>query len=55
MEQDVIEEMVTITKSEYDSLKDDARWLLCLQDAGVDNWSGYSYAQELYSEEYENN
>lgn len=44
------EEMVTITKAEYDSLKDDARWLLCLQDAGVDNWSGYSYAQEMYSE-----
>lgn len=25
-------------------------WLGCLENAGVDNWSGYDYARELYQE-----
>ncbi len=44
------EEMVTITKKEYDELIDRSTWLTCLENAGVDNWSGYSFARELYSE-----
>lgn len=28
-------------------------WLDCLESAGVDNWSGYEYAQELMEEEDE--
>lgn len=39
--------MVTITKKEYDSLKEDSKWLLCLEGAGVDNWEGYDFAREL--------
>jgi hypothetical protein len=45
------EETVTISKKEYESLKEDARWLQCLENAGVDNWEGYDYARELLNEE----
>ena len=38
--------MVTITQREYDSLVEDAKFLQALQDAGVDNWEGYHYAQK---------
>ena len=41
------QKMVTITKEEYDSLCEDRDWVLALEDAGVDNWSGIDYAQEL--------
>ena len=44
------EEMVTITKKEYDSLLEDSFFLECLRGAGVDNWSGYDYAIELKNE-----
>lgn len=46
-------ETVTITKEEYQSLLDDQLWLNCLENAGVDNWSGYDYARQLYNEETE--
>ncbi len=42
------QEMVTITKKEYDSLQDDALFLNCLQNAGVDNWCWYDTAVEEY-------
>lgn len=41
------EELITITKKEYDSLKESQQWLTCLEDAGVDNWQGIEYAYEL--------
>lgn len=41
------QEMVTITKDEYDSLCEDRDWVQALEDAGVDNWSGIDYANEL--------
>ena len=37
-------EMVTITKEEYDELKEDSEFLGQLRAAGVDNWEGYEYA-----------
>lgn len=43
-------EMVTIPLSEYLSLQEDAEWLQALENAGVDNWSGYDYARELLNE-----
>jgi hypothetical protein len=46
-----MEEQVTITKKEYDQLKKDSIWLCCLEEAGVDNWEGISYAYELRNEE----
>ena len=45
------EETVTISKKEYESLKEDSRWLSCLEDAGVDNWDGIDYASELLAEQ----
>ena len=44
-------EMVTISKKEYDKLKEDSKFLDCLKGAGVDNWIGYSDAWDLM--EYE--
>lgn len=41
-----------ITREEYDSLVRDSFMLQCLQDQGVDNWSGYEDAQKAYAEEY---
>lgn len=28
----------------------DLLWLQCLEEAGVDNWSGIDYAKDLYNE-----
>ena len=42
-----MEEMVTITKTEYDNLKEDLSWLQCLEIAGVDNWEGYDQAIDI--------
>lgn len=44
------EPTITISQREYDSLKKDQNWLLCLEDAGVDNWSGIDYAYEMQNE-----
>jgi len=44
---------VIISKEEYDRLLTDAFWLMCLEQAGVDNWVGYEEAQEI-KEELEN-
>ncbi|TWJ39620.1 DNA polymerase III PolC-type [Bacillus paralicheniformis] len=47
-----------VPKSRYDALEvraedyaRDSAFLSCLEAAGVDNWSGYSYAWEMYEEE----
>ena len=42
------EEMVTITKDEYERLLKAEDWLGCLAAAGVDNWEGIEFAQELH-------
>lgn len=47
------EETVTISKKEYESLKEDSHWLQCLENAGVDNWEGYDFARELWREDNE--
>lgn len=49
----VAERTITILVSEYESLKEDAAWLRALEEAGVDNWDGISFAHELYEEENE--
>lgn len=41
-----VAETVTIPVTEYESLKEDERFLGRLQAAGVDNWEGYEYAFE---------
>lgn len=47
-----MEEMISITKKEYDLLLKDSRWLRALEMAGVDNWEGHDIAVDRYCEEY---
>jgi hypothetical protein len=42
---------ITITVEEYEELKRDQDFLNCLAAAGVDNWEGYEYAQELMDDD----
>lgn len=44
------DETITITKKEYDGLKEDEAKLQALEDEGVDNWSGYDYAMQALRE-----
>jgi hypothetical protein len=46
----IMEEMVTITKKEYEGLVEDSRKLAALEAAGVDNWQGYDDAMEIMAE-----
>lgn len=45
------ETLITIAKSEYESLLEERRFLNALREAGVDNWEGYSFAMDLLGEE----
>lgn len=47
------DESVSITKAEYDRLKDYSKWLGCLEAAGVDDWEGYDMANQIYHGEIE--
>jgi len=47
------EPMVTISEKEYKNLLDDQWKLECLLGCGVDNWSGYDDAMEMYQAEDE--
>lgn len=47
MAEDEIEDM----KKYIDGLEEDSAFLSCLEGAGVDNWDGYSYAQEMLDNE----
>jgi len=47
------EEMVTITKKEYDNMKKEIRFLEALRTVGVDNWEGYDLAKDLLIENEE--
>lgn len=49
-----MEEKVTIDKKEYDELVKDSEFLQALQEAGVDNWGGYSFAVEILKSYDEN-
>lgn len=43
-------ETVTISKEEYEELLYEQRWLRALEDAGLDNWGGISYANRIMDE-----
>lgn len=45
-----MEETITISKEEYESLLENSKKLEALESAGVDNWQGYDYAMEIYNE-----
>lgn len=38
---------VILLKKDYDRLLKDSQWLGCLEEAGVDNWSGIDLAHEI--------
>ena len=44
------QKMVTITEERYNDLLESELWELALDRAGVDNWEGYDYAREYYTE-----
>lgn len=44
-------DQILIDQDLYDSLLEDSKMLNALEGAGVDNWSGYDYAMELFKEE----
>lgn len=44
---------VTISVEEYNEMKDRLAWLDALEAAGVDNWSGFDSAGELYTDRQE--
>lgn len=48
-----MEDLVTISYSEYERLLKVEEFLNALEDAGVDNWSGYGDAWDMYEEEEE--
>ena len=48
-----MEETVTISKKEYESLLEDSEKLSALEAAGVDNWEGYDCAIEMMNEDTE--
>jgi len=49
-----MEEMIEITKEEYESLLNDRKWLYALEGAGVDNWEGYDIAKDYYDDRHSN-
>ena len=44
------EEIVTISKTEYQNLQNDSIWLSALEAAGVDNWEGNDLALDILEE-----
>ena len=45
-----MEEMVTITKKEYEEIKEEAEIYRALRAVGVDNWDGWDFAMDLLEE-----
>ena len=45
-----MEDTITITVKEHQSLLEDRAWLTDLENAGVDNWEGYDFAHQLRRE-----
>lgn len=48
------EEMITITKKEYEEMKRELRKLYALEAGGVDNWQWYDASLEDYRKELGN-
>jgi len=43
-----VEEIISITREEFEKLVRDSMLLNCLKNAGVDDWDGYDYAIEEF-------
>lgn len=48
---DLTQEQYEELKENLEELQKEVKFLDCLSAAGVDNWDGYSYAQELMEDE----
>jgi hypothetical protein len=46
------DDVVVISEDRYDQLLGREMFLGCLEAAGVDNWDGYSFAQDMFNEAY---
>ena len=44
--------MVVISKDEYRDMTNQINWLICLENAGVDNWQGFDFAREEFEETF---
>lgn len=42
--------LIAVPEKEYEQLLKDSFWLSCLQQAGVDNWSGIDHAFKIKRE-----
>jgi hypothetical protein len=47
---DEVKQMIEKHFEYVEGLEEDSDWLSCLESAGVDNWSGYDYAREMYND-----
>lgn len=45
------DDMIVITRDEYDQLQKESEFLDALEAAGVDNWEGYSIAIQIVNGE----
>ncbi|UZV39677.1 hypothetical protein APT65_00074 [Trabzonvirus APT65] len=45
--------VAVVDPEDYEEMLEDQIFLQCLQAAGVDNWDGYSDAQEMMEEDFE--
>ena len=45
-----LNELVLVSRETFRKMEEDRQTLYALHEAGVDNWSGYSYAMELLDE-----
>lgn len=45
------DDMIVITKEDYQQLQNESAFLYALETAGVDNWEGYSIAIQLLNGE----
>ena len=48
---DVDSDIVTITKTRFDAISRKLQWLRYLEAAGVDNWQGIEFAQDMARED----
>ena len=47
-----LERKIRLLEAEIDFMQEDLDWLDCLNEAGVDNWSGWDYASDIYNARY---
>ena len=45
-------DFVEVDRETYEKMKKDIAFLRSLEHAGVDNWEGYSFACDLFDENY---